>query len=437
MATQVLDFNGGIGNRLDGTPLAEHVHPLPQEITTTMTGDMTPFRALLRHDKTLTHNEGACLPLRSRHGQCRACADQCPVQALEVTLAEVRLSEACTGCGQCTAVCPTEALSLPEMDAFAKLQFTSEHLSKRPTEKPIRLECRKVPQGLRAPGSLELPCLGALRASHLLALTASGHHVEIVDRGWCHACSMNRKHEEVLPGHPAKGALDMAQLWLEAAQQEAHQPRLLLQPLPLEQCPEDLPASPKQEEKLDRRRFFRQALDRPAGRASALPMGGDGKAAYPADQRQPSPDRERLLASMVVLTELSEQALPAELFPQMHVSSNCCDHRLCVALCPTAALSVHDNGMGAHLSFSSDRCIDCGTCIRACPDGAIQMQSTGGQRGAQTVYSHARMKCTACADTFTPTAAQTEGEAPLLCMSCAKSQRFMDDARRQLFGNLK
>ena len=79
------------------------------------TGDKAPQRLRLRSDFALSHEEGACLPLRSTFGQCHACADACPAGALTVSVARVELSEACTGCGQCAAACPTQALSLPEL----------------------------------------------------------------------------------------------------------------------------------------------------------------------------------------------------------------------------------------------------------------------------------------------------------------------------------
>lgn len=398
-----------------------------------MLRDNTPIRVPLRVGKTLLHEEGACLPLRSRLGQCRACARACPVQALDVSLAEVRLGEACTGCGQCTAVCPTEALNLPEMANLASLHMAGP----APDGQAIRLECRKVPEAKRMPGSQELPCLGAVRASYLVALSADGCTVQMMDRGWCEHCELGCRGEP--QRHPAQAALDLAVIWLEALDSHAAVPTLVRAELPLEQCPADLPAAATPEAKLDRRRFFRQALERPAGRASAAPtpMGGDGKAAYPADRRAPSPDRERLLTALGVLAQRSGQDLPAELYPQMQVSDSCCDQRLCMALCPTAALTVRDEAQGAHLQFSSDRCIDCGTCVRACPTGAIQMQSVGGQPGVHTVFSVVRRPCMACGDIYTPNSDQLDSEAPSLCASCAKSQRFMDDARKQLFGGLE
>jgi ferredoxin len=172
-------------------------------------------------------------------------------------------------------------------------------------------------------------------------------------------------------------------------------------------------------------------------------MGGDGRAAYPADARQPSPERQRQHAALLSLADRQGRSVPAEFFPALHADASCCDQRLCAALCPTAALTVADDGATAHLRLDPLRCIACGTCVRGCPEGSLSLQPHGGLPTAQTLVTHQRVRCSDCGDIFTPAgpaqpgladAASTAAPPAGICPTCTKSRRFMADARRQLFG---
>lgn len=392
-------------------------------------------RMPLRDDRSLLHEEGACLPLRSRHGQCRACAEACPIGALSVDVSAVVLSHDCIGCGRCTAVCPTQALSLPELLALPEPAVLAAEAAPEPAAaEPLRVECRMVPAGLLDAQTMVVPCVGALTPGRLLAHAAAGHSVQVVDRGWCDGCAAGCNERQ--PAHPAAAAVAAASAWLDETQAT---PRVTLQcePLPLHLRPNELPPAPDLAAPVDRRRFFRAALDKPAGRdrASATPMGGDGRAAYPAADRHPSPERERQHAALRRLTAARGEDVPAEFFPTLHADARCCDRRMCTALCPTAALTVSDDGTAAHLQFDPVRCIACGTCERACPEGALALTPHGGTPAVRTLASHRRLRCGDCGEAFT-TAAGVDADAPSLCPTCTKSRRFIADARRQLFGAL-
>ena len=227
--------------------------------------------------------------------------------------------------------------------------------------------------------------------------------------------------------------MDASSLWVEAIGEKS-KVAFMHEPLPNDQMPAMIPPVVEEVPKLDRRSFFRAVLDRPAGRMRAAePMGIHGRAAYPADQRRPSPERERQLDALRTLAQAHDSTIPAEFFARLDVDSRCCDQRMCVAICPTAALSVLDDGGNASLQFAAERCIGCGTCVRTCPETAMHLEPHGGQSGTRTLISHTRMHCTMCGEVFTPARATPDAQDGL-CPTCVKARRFMNDARRQLFG---
>lgn len=59
-------------------------------------------------------NALVCTACRSSKGSCRACAEVCPVNAIEFEDGAIEILDTCRKCGLCTAVCPTEAIYAPK-----------------------------------------------------------------------------------------------------------------------------------------------------------------------------------------------------------------------------------------------------------------------------------------------------------------------------------
>lgn len=372
----------------------------------------------LRDDMRLRLDEGACLPLRSHFGGCRACAAVCPVGVLSVSVEQVKLADGCTNCGRCVAACPNEAL---QIDGF-------EPLDKLPAEaEAIELECAKVPAALRGADAVVVPCLGGISAGRLAELNerAGGRDVRLIDRNWCGHCTAGCGGE-----HPAKAAVDAVALWLHALDETAAAPRIVPHALPRSMMPADIPLAapaPDPGPALTRRQFFRTLAESPTGRPRT-PMGGNGRAAFPASARRESPERRRLLDALNAAAARRGKDVPAEFFPRVANNGACADHRVCTAACPTGALKVVADDGAAALTFAAAACIACGACTRACPEGALSLDSHGGGPAATTIASHVQSICASCGDAFAPRAGET------LCLACSKSQRFVGDAMSQLFG---
>jgi Fe-S-cluster-containing hydrogenase component 2 len=316
-------------------------------------------------------------------------------------------------------------LTLPELAAL------DAHAQAQPALQALRIECRKA-QGLapaQSAATLTVPCLGSVTAGHLMALHAAGHEVHLINRGWCLQCEAGAGQN-----CPAQAALETASLWLDSIGTpnglEVAPPRWVDELQPQQAMPAAIPPAPEPVQPLSRRSFFREAMQRPTGRNGdkATPMGSSGRALYPAEQRRPSPERQRQYQALFTEAARQSQDVPAEFFPALTVDARCCDQQLCVAVCPTAALRAPQTADGSALTFDPVRCIACGTCTRACPQGAMTLQAHGGQAGVQTLIHHQQRACQVCSDTYTP-GADDAGRCP----SCEKSRQFMNDALR-LFG---
>ncbi|MCC7218244.1 MAG: 4Fe-4S binding protein [Burkholderiales bacterium] len=380
-----------------------------------METSLLPLHATVR----LSLDEGACLPLRSDFGGCRACAATCPAHVIAVDADAVTLADGCLECGRCVAACPTDALRL---DGFG------EALVPPPGSDPVEVECAKVPTTLRARGAVEVPCLGALSLGRLAELheRAGERGVTLVDRGWCGGCAAG-----CADGVPPVAAVHARLvLWLDAVGDPRPAPTRVTRALPAPRMPAAIPppAARLDGPTMSRRRFFRAVLPDPAARArDVTPMGGACRPAHPANRRRAAPDRVRLLAALERAATRAGTAVPAEAFPRVANNGACADHRVCTAACPTGALKVEVTGGEASLAFAGAACIGCGACARACPEGALAVDAHGGAASPVEIARHAQRECRACGDPFTPRADEA------FCLACEKSRRFVGDAMAQLF----
>lgn len=342
------------------------------------------------------------------------------MRAIHVQIEQVSLSDDCLGCGRCVAVCPTDALQL---DGYAEV------LPSTASAAVTEIECAKVPPVERAPGAVQVPCLGALSAGRLAALheAAGAGGVALVDRGWCGACTAGCATGE----HPAARAFEQLTVWLEAAGDTRAPPRWAIRPLPIDAMPVGLPAPMAAEDDgppLSRRQFFRAVVEDPVGRRrKGVAMGTSGHAAFPPGRRREAPERRRMLDVLDKIAEREGAAVPAEFFPAVTASSACVDHRVCTAACPTGALKMVAIEGASSLTHSAAACIACGACISACPEGALSLDPHGGVREPTVLASHEQRLCTNCGDSYSPRADEA------VCLACSKSQRFIGDAMSQLF----
>lgn len=105
----------------------------------------------------------------------------------------------------------------------------------------------------------------------------------------------------------------------------------------------------------------------------------------------------------------------------MRIDERCRDHRLCVSVCPTAALAGYDDERNG-VEFEAERCIACGACVAVCPEhaAALLAAGTGALPAARERLTAHRMRaCSRCDAGF---AAADDSED--LCPACRKDVRL-------------
>lgn len=381
------------------------------------TSGATPSYRCLRPDAPVGLLARACLELHPRHVACAHCAEACPVKVLSLTHEGLRLDDGCLGCGRCMAVCPTGALAV---HGFS-LTPTPE-----PTLETLALDCWKVPCHLSPPGAVRVPCLGGMSVSHLLALRYVGgnRRLALLDRGWCGKCVAGGNDS-----HPAQAALSATRGWLKEINAPApHWPTIDKQPLPAalqhQTISDDSDGSPvKRRDFLSRlAREVAATVSEVAGfRIEETPVA---KLAKPVHGLAPlrAIEREHQLLLLERLAARYGGSLPTRFFSSVEIGPECQDHRLCVNLCPTGALSPYENAHGGGITFEAAACVACGQCERICPEHAVHLTvPTRSQpwKENMALTRHARRVCADCGETFTASARETR------CPACRKSRAFM------------
>lgn len=317
----------------------------------------------------------ACLALRAGAPACRACAQACPVHALEVNADGPRLRADCLHCGRCAAACPSGAL---------RAQGFADAL---PATGPagVELECRRAPQAAQA---LHVPCLGGLSVTRLLSwwLAAGDRPLGLVDRGACASCPAGGD------GFAARESLLQANRWLaDCGLAPQRWIRLRLDTsaalAPYRREPIAAPA-------LSRRDFLRRvSTDIATHEAAASPP--PGPRALVRLEPAPLPERERLLQLLQAIADRHGRDLPARAWPSITVNAHCTDDGVCVGVCPTGALQRREHDDATALTFDAARCVSCRRCEDVCAPHALQL-GIGGSAGLSIVHRRPTRECLHC-----------------------------------------
>ncbi len=290
-------------------------------------------------------NHQACLRARHRRSACRACSAACPPEAMGYENGRVTVDPGkCVRCGICVGACPTAALQVHGV-ADERLAGAT------------RVRCSRA-----AGDGVELPCLGYLSADHLVDLGSRAPGLELA-AGDCAACPWQKGGEQ------ARAALASASATLLA--------------LGVQEPPRWTAAhggGSAQHRSLTRRELL-----------------GFWRVSAVQTSQTLLPDREvnpvRLPAKVPArrlrwIKRFESVDGPATLsWPTRQAAEGCNGCTICVAFCPTGALSGREEDGVWTLGFQAAACVDCKTCMQLCPRRVL---GAGGDPLLTEVLSGAR-----------------------------------------------
>lgn len=309
---------------------------------------------------------------------CRLCIDSCPHQA--ITEDHEIISNKCTECGVCMAVCPSDGIVDRNSDKLYDYIRDAEQ---------IKLNC---PQAV--PTGFEIPCLGILDRDLWIALMLQAQEKKVeISTGECascldkKACALSvRTFTEVhkaWPGH--------APVMIRVAPDDG-----MSKPLP--QSQQEL--KPKSPEPKGWRDLGRAKLE------ELFP-------GMTSDETYPLPYSRLFLAES---WEARDEILP---LPALTVGEECTNCGVCAAICPQQALTKKDSKVDLTLIYEPLKCVRCQRCVSICRPKALSMEDkrlsfklfTGKILLHQGKYRY----CTKCGRQV------FDNKEPALCVGCAST----------------
>ena len=358
-----------------------------------------------------------CLNQRFKAANCHLCADACPVAAITVQGANVRIApETCVHCGICLHVCPTGVFAAPnQAQADKRLLDAAAPLAGRALE----LTCPANRQVDRTAAPVEAVvqsgrCLAALSLAELLDLAQPRQRNLWLDDSDCAACPLG----QALP--VIQETATQANLVLAAWHHPIELRTQITEPDALTTV-HRVAVFSGQQPSYSRREFLTfvrhtttQVMSTVAVEALAPlnPMTGSPQ----PRGAELSYQRRHLTASVARLGPPPSAAMLTDSLPwvTVQISDACTACSLCARFCPTAAIrwttqtqTPATDAAAAQpvttfdLNFIAADCVDCGICQAACPEDAITLPDSVnpaqiGRRQMQTLRQGHLGPCRIC-----------------------------------------
>lgn len=317
-----------------------------------------------------------CVRVRNRNATCTRCIDVCPASALSIENNEIQYSATdCVGCGTCVSVCPVEALialTPTESDLVAQVATTAEA-----AEGTAYIACARIASKKQGDPDkyTEIPCLGRIDESFLLALCAwSSSDVVLID-GDCNTCKYGCTSAVV------SAAVEDCKSICAQCETDVNLSRVTGFP---EQIHID---DPEGRFGTDRRGFFTEAaqsmkettltaarhtLEQKLGGSvieenlgERLRVGETGSL-----PQFPMPRRDRALDAIDSMNIDPQAQVGERLFGKVEINTDTCNScGMCAMFCPTGALKATRDEAGkllVGLEFLACDCVSCNLCVDVC-----------------------------------------------------------------------
>jgi ferredoxin len=311
---------------------------------------------------------GFCKRLRYRKSDCRRCLEVCPENVISLDPGPT-INNGCTNCSLCQNACPTEVFQ-PELytDPYllnqAKTFLGSDPHPLSGERKILFAHCQQAQN--QDSNSLLLFCLGRITPNILVGAALLGFDEVALTRGICSQCRLRAGQKLLLDSITTS--------------------RILLKSASLGQFKIHIEEREKKKEvTLSRREVFSKIYSKAKHRAASfayhkekairekLAVNCEDKA-----DKRPSPARQ-LLRKLLEEKGLENGVVVKHNLPFLWTKikikeKKCSACGICLALCPTGAISKKMENDKQLLFFKNSLCSNCSLCRAACPENAIDFE---------------------------------------------------------------
>ena len=362
-----------------------------------------------------------CKHVLYRQSDCQVCVDTCPENAISLPFGP-ELSDACTDCGLCQVVCPTDVFESDQKADQMLIDLFEDKSDKQIINHRLYIHCEQAEKANAL--SVAVNCLGNITENALLAIAGGNVQTLLLSTGNCDSCQLCQ----------GKELFKQSATTYKRLSKEISRPALTIKTRVSEK------QKNPQKSSVDRRAFFRSLGTGVAKQAVKVVFDKEQqiKALLQTDddtsvQKRPSPRREMLKALLKepMLREpllgkncddsfdvLVDESLG---YMKMLVDvPHCVGCGVCVNVCPTGALVKELDDLELTRFINYSLCNNCGVCAEACPQNVISFEKAYSLNdlindGKEVVAKVALTACMICGEIIPV----SEGE---VCTTCQKRQ---------------